>query len=111
MPLTLNAARSWPRKAWIGRSYFLMYATLRLKTSSWALIFVLNSGSMQSVIEPTFVAPTAVIEKNPNFHDPSKATRSFSTNRLGIRRAAKLFTENKLPAKWRRSKIFQSVGS
>ena len=31
---------------------------------------------------PTFVAPTGIMLKNPCFHLPRRATRSFNTKRL-----------------------------
>ena len=41
------------------------------------------TGSKFIFIEPTFVAPTATIEKNPYRQRPNNATRSFNTKRSG----------------------------
>ena len=46
---------------------------------------------------PTLVAPTGTIPKKPCFQRPSKATRSFRTNRFSRRFAMYGETENSSP--------------
>lgn len=43
--------------------------------------------SKLTTIDPTLVAPTGIMLKNPCFQRPSSATRSLRTKRLAIRRA------------------------
>lgn len=47
---------------------------------------------------PTLVAPTGTMPKKPNFQRPSKATRSFRTNKFSNRFAIQGETEKRSPA-------------
>lgn len=48
-------------------------------------------------MDPTLVAPTAVIEKNPCAHSPMYTARSFKTNKSGSNRAIFGLTLNNSP--------------
>lgn len=48
-------------------------------------------------MDPTLVAPTAVIEKNPCTHSPTYTARSFKTNKSGNNRAIFGLTLNNSP--------------
>lgn len=50
-------------------------------------------------MDPTLVAPTAVMEKNPCFHSPTYTALSFNTNKSGSKRAIFGLTLNSSPAK------------
>jgi len=52
-----------------------------------------------TLIDPTFVAPTAVIEKNPCSHSPIYTALSFNTNKSGSKRAIFGLTLNSSPTK------------
>lgn len=63
------------------------------------LIFKIFTLSECTLIDPTFVAPTAVIEKNPCSQSPTYTALSFSTNRSGNSRAILGLTLNNSPTK------------
>jgi len=50
-------------------------------------------------MDPTLVAPTAVIEKNPCSHSPTYTALSFNTNKSGSKRAIFGLTLNSSPVK------------
>ncbi len=56
-------------------------------------------------MDPTFVAPTATIEKNPCSHCPTYTARSFKLNRPLTKRAIPGFTLNNSPVQKKLSKI------
>ena len=53
--------------------------------------------SKLTLMEPTLVAPTGTIEKNPCLHLPRRATRSFRTKRFAMRFAIYGETEKSSP--------------
>lgn len=55
------------------------------------------TGSKVTLIEPTFVAPTAVRLKNPCRHEPIYAARSFIENKFEIQLAIAGFTLRRVP--------------
>lgn len=50
-------------------------------------------------MDPTLVAPTAVIEKNPCSHSPTYTALSFNTNKSGSKLAIFGLTLNNSPTK------------
>ncbi|KAH3687247.1 hypothetical protein WICPIJ_001763 [Wickerhamomyces pijperi] len=74
------------------------------------LVLVAKSLSKLTLILPTFVAPTGIMEKKPYFQYPKRATLSFNTKSLFNVLWKYGATLNNSPMKWRLSVTTQLVG-
>lgn len=61
------------------------------------MVIIMFTLSECTLMEPTLVAPTAVIEKNPCSHSPTYTALSFNTNKSGSKRAIFGLTLNSSP--------------